>query len=236
MASGIAHELSQPLQYVVLALGRLQRFEKQRQTKESHGAKSAELLTESLRQTDRAATILSQMLRLSRDDKTETTLNPIELPALIEQSLILIRHTLETENIKLGKTFADDLPKIEGNANQLEQVLMNLLRNAIQALEGQTHPREILINIQPARALPDSPEVLRLSPWVEIEISDTGTGIPQENLDRLTEPFFTTKPPGEGTGLGLAVCQQIIESHGGTIHFSNREEGGARITVQFPGI
>ena len=233
MASGIAHELSQPLQYIVLALGRLER---QQQAEQWDGTKVTELLTESLKQTSRAATILDQMLRLSRDDKIQIELHPIDVPPLLEQSLVLIHHHLKTDKIKLEKTFSEDLPKIMGNAHQLEQVFINLLRNAIQALEGQEPPLQIMVNVQLARGLPNSPKVLRFGSWVEIEIADTGTGIPKENLARLGEPFFTTKPPGKGTGLGLAVSLEIIEAHGGIISFSNREEGGTRVILQFPGL
>ena len=233
MASGIAHELSQPLQYIVLALGRLERQQKAEQW---DGTKVAGLLTESLKQTSRATTILDQMLRLSRDDKTRIELNPIDVPPLLEQSLILVRHHLKAENIKLETSLSQDLPKIMGNAHQLEQVFINLLRNAIQAIEAQEATRQIFVSVRLAKGLPNSPKVLRFGSWVEIEIADTGTGIPKENLARLGEPFFTTKPPGKGTGLGLAVSLEIIEAHGGIISFSNREEGGTRVILQFPGL
>ena len=111
--------------------------------------------------------------------------------------------------------------KVECNINQLNQVVLNLVKNAAQALEGRADGE---VTIHTARAGDD----------VRILVEDNGPGIPPEYLGRIFDPFFTTNAQGEGTGLGLHICRQIIDEHHGTLTAANREDGGARFTIQFP--
>jgi C4-dicarboxylate-specific signal transduction histidine kinase len=117
--------------------------------------------------------------------------------------------------------FEDNLPSVRGDAQQLEQVLVNLCVNAAHAMEGLPE-RKIWV-----RAKADGE-------FVVLTVEDSGKGIPEENLESIWNPFFTTKEVGKGTGLGLSICQNIIEEHGGTIGASNVPGGGALFTIRLP--
>jgi signal transduction histidine kinase len=122
-------------------------------------------------------------------------------------------------NVHIELDFAEPLPDVLGDANQLQQVFLNLMLNASQAMEG-SGGLTIVTRFQ-------DPEVL-------VTVEDTGIGIAEENLDRIFDPFFTTKPVGQGTGLGLSVTYGIVEQHGGTIEVESRVGMGTRFTIHLP--
>ena len=116
-----------------------------------------------------------------------------------------------------------DIPQIRADRNQLHQVILNLVHNAIQAMPGGG---ELFVQ--------SLIEARQDQTWVGIRVKDTGVGIPEENIDKIFEPFFTTKPSGEGTGLGLSVSYSIISEHGGYIDVVSVEGVGAMFTIWLP--
>jgi two-component system NtrC family sensor kinase len=126
----------------------------------------------------------------------------------------------------LIKNFSPNLPKIWGDANQLEQVFLNLISNARDAMGKVDRKRELTM----------STGLILRNGWNDMEISfkDTGSGIPEENLDKIFEPFFSTKQVGKGTGLGLSICYGIIEAHGGRIEVESKLDEGTTFRVILP--
>jgi CheY-like chemotaxis protein/anti-sigma regulatory factor (Ser/Thr protein kinase) len=127
-------------------------------------------------------------------------------------------------NIEVDCHLAAELPTMWADPHQLQQVVVNLLANAHQAMQTMATPRRLTI----------STAVDATRRRVQLTVADTGPGIPHELQQRIFEPFFTTKPPGLGTGLGLSLCQGIVESHGGTIHVESAPGQGAVFRIELP--
>jgi two-component system, NtrC family, sensor kinase len=141
----------------------------------------------------------------------------------VEETAALVDHQLGMHGIRLEKELARGLPAILGNANQLQQILLNLVLNAQQAMEGTQGKIRIATGVAAdGRA--------------EVRISDTGPGIPKEIQARLFEPFFTTKPAGKGTGLGLSVTYGIVKDHNGEIVVESEPGHGATFVIRFPAV
>jgi two-component system NtrC family sensor kinase len=173
----------------------------------------------------RANTVIKGLLDFSRSE--QLSLVSQDLNAVIEESLLLIKHELTAHQIVLDKQLAPQLPQVELDRNKVKQVFLNIFMNAIQAMgdEGTMSVRTVLAPMVPGAA----------GRRVVMETEDTGSGIPEDKLDRLFEPFFTTKPVGSGTGLGLSVSRKIIELHRGTISIVNRAgTRGVAVTITFP--
>lgn len=170
-------------------------------------------------ETRRCNSIIENLMKFARQDKLE--LKPLVLNDVIEDSLVLVDHQMGISQIQLEKNLPDDLPGVRGDANQLIQVLMNLMINAQQAMDGK--PGVIAITSGSPNA-----------GVVEVRIADTGPGMPEETSKRIFEPFFTTKAAGKGTGLGLAVTYGIIKDHGGNIRVESEPGDGATFIITFP--
>lgn len=167
--------------------------------------------------------------RPSQDQRRPTDLND-----LISQVLTIIRHLLRMNNLTLRLELWDDLPMVSVDPNQIQQVLHNLMRNAIQAMpSGGTLTVGTALTQKPNSGL--APDENR---WVSIVVQDTGIGIPPENLERIFEPFFThhtsSRPEDIGIGLGLSVSYGIIKSHGGSIEVDSTVNQGSRFAVYLP--
>jgi len=148
-------------------------------------------------------------------------MEPIDVNRAITDGLFFLENQALFHNIRISKKLDPSLPKALGNAGQLKQVFMNIIINAAEAMHGNG---ELTIH---TCASADRRTVV-------MEFSDTGEGIPEENLSRIFEPFFTTKEIGKGTGLGLATSYGIIESHGGKIGVRSRLGQGATFTIELP--
>jgi two-component system, NtrC family, sensor kinase len=159
--------------------------------------------------------IVSDLRTFSRMDADN--ISDVDLHASLEMSLNLLRNQYKNR-IEIHKEYGD-IPKIQGYAGKLNQVLMNLLSNAFHAVSGKG---DVWIRTRSHNSA------------VEIEIEDSGVGIPRENLKRIFEPFFTTKPVGQGTGLGLSISYGIIEQHQGKIHVTSVPSKGTTFTVRLP--
>jgi len=212
LAAGVAHEVNTPLtgvsSYTQMLLGMIP------ETDPKHA-----LLQKMQRQTDRATNIVGNLLNFSRtgnsDEFAETDINK-----LLNDTLQLLEPQLRKSNIEIVKDYADDPPAIFASGGKLQQVFTNLVLNARDAMfNGGTITLRTIVETD------DS---------VMIEVSDTGEGIPAENLNKVFDPFFTTKGVGDGTGLGLAVSYGIVQEHAGTIQVESTEGEGTTFRLTFP--
>jgi PAS domain S-box-containing protein len=228
MATGIAHELNQPL--YVIRIGCDYLIKKARTT----GAVPAEdflKVTQELNENvERASGIINHLREFGR--RTDETLDILDINVPLRNSASLLKTQLEAHNIEFILHLTDGLPKIRGNLNRLEQVFINLIINA----------RDAVISRQRAENRPVQPpcqhrvmiESYLQDPKVVVTISDTGPGIPESLRSKVFEPFFTTKKTGQGTGLGLAISYGIVKEHNGSIEIINKPEPGCAIKLSFP--
>ncbi len=186
----------------------------------------------------RANTVISGLLNYSSSKELE--IRPCDLHGVLDQALHLMRHEFMNRQIAVVRTFAQDFPQGQIDAQKIEQVFINLFTNACHAMPtGGTLTVTTEVKALDARdvhweAGDRSGSRLREDERVAvIEVRDTGTGIPPEKLGKVFDPFFTTKPTGLGTGLGLTVARKIIDLHGGRLELANAPGGGAVATVLF---
>jgi signal transduction histidine kinase len=172
----------------------------------------------------KASGLLHQILDLSR--RKPERREPVDIRIILEQSLSLLGHRIAKKQINVERSIEPDLPKLQVDDTQMEQVFTNLGLNAIDAMRpGDT------LRIATSRQYQDTP---RRQQYVEISIEDTGCGIPSETLNHIFEPFYTTKEAGSGTGLGLFISYGIVEKHGGTIDVESELNVGTRFRVCLP--
>lgn len=179
---------------------------------------------------DRAGQIIhaaQRAQRLVRELLTMTkprppTFEAVDLNALVKQTMDLERAQCSVAGIKLVADFEADLPRVTADPHRLGQVLMNLLGNARQAMEAAETGRSLTVRTR------------RHGELVEIHVADDGPGIPAEFKTKIFDWFFTTKPPGEGTGLGLAVSREILQAHGGNLRLEDTPGGGATFVLEMP--
>jgi signal transduction histidine kinase len=216
LAASIAHEINNPLEAIKNALYLLT-------NKIAADDPNAKFLQIATKETDRVSRILRQMLGFYRAPKME----PTDINRLIEESEALIEKHLKQNRVKIDNDLDAQLPPVIASADQLKQVLLNLMLNGQQAMpEGGT----IFVSTRVSHGA--DPEFL-MSDSVHIQIRDTGKGIAEENLPHIFEPFFSTKDE-KGTGLGLWVSQGIVQAHGGSIKLRSREGGGTVFSVALP--
>lgn len=212
LAAGVAHEINNPMSGIMLYANLIRE-----ELGEDH-ALSADLET-IIHEAERCKVIVADLLEFSHQTKYE--MEPTDLNEVIRKTLGILSNQPLYHNIEFKLNLDEQLLPILGNSIRLNQVMMNLLMNAAQAMKGSGR-----INITSrARAGNDINEIL---------ISDTGPGIEEELLDKIFEPFFTTKTTGEGTGLGLSVSFAIIKEHQGTVKVSSGPGKGALFTLRFP--
>ncbi len=209
LAGGVAHEINNPLGGI-LAFAQLMSGE----NRSPDDLEKLKLIQDA---ANRAKRIVDTLLRFSRRPREEER-GPVDLPQVADDALFLLQSTFKDG--KAGLVRAYEPAVALGNANQLQQILVNLVVNGVQAMEGRG---KVTVATGPA-----GPGRVRLS------VADTGPGIKPEIAKRIFEPFFTTKPEGEGTGLGLSICYQIAEEHGGTIRVESQDGAGATFIVELP--
>jgi signal transduction histidine kinase/HD-like signal output (HDOD) protein/CheY-like chemotaxis protein len=212
MAAGAAHEINNPLAVISgkaqLLLGSAQRPEDQR---------ALEVIIE---HSQRASGILRDLLQFARPNPPQ--LMPSRLSYLLQGTVDRVRKRLEDEGIQLVEDYAQDLPMVQIDRVQMEQVFQNILKNAEQAMARQGD--KLTIRVRPNQ---DRTAVI-------IQFIDTGQGIPADVMDKVFEPFFTTHSGNEGTGMGLAVCHGIVDAHRGTITLHSQEGSGTTCTLTLP--
>ncbi len=218
LASGVAHQVKNPLMTLSLGVD----YFLSRKPESRNEAQLAQDMKEAVR---RASSVINILLDYSRPRPLQRTSEDIH--SVIENSLTLVRHQLNKQQVTVVREFDMTLPSVLLDRTRIEQVLVNLFLNAVQAMAPGGTLTVRTVSSTPLSGDSDGPT------GVTVEIDDTGHGIMPENADKLFEPFFTTKPPGQGTGLGLTVARKLMEIHGGSIRLSNRKQGGARATLQF---
>lgn len=223
LISGIAHELNNPLQAVVGYADLL--TEETRGTAALGGTTNAASLLSDLKViTDnamRCQKIIENLLLFVRQG--EIIKKPLDVARIAQAAVDLLHYKLKkAANIDVTVDISPLLAKAKGNFQQLQQVLVNLINNATDAMSNQAGPKTIKITAVEKNGL------------VRVEVADSGPGIPEHARERLFEPFFTTKGEGRGTGLGLAVCKQILEEHGGRMGFRTQLGYGTTFFIELP--
>jgi len=212
LAAGVAHEINNPLTGVLFYASLLLERDDLDQ-----GAK--EDLRYIVEDANRCKNIVKSLLVYSRS--TDSKKNIVQINEIVEQSLKLIRDQKKFRNTKIIKYLAEGMMLINADTNKLNQVIINLVINAADAMEGSG---KITLNTYKDK----------LRKKIFLEIKDTGEGIPRENLSKIFDPFFTTKEVGKSTGLGLSIVYGIIEEHGGRISVKKTGAKGTTFVVEFP--
>lgn len=221
LAAGIAHEINNPVngiinyaQLIVDELG----------DENATGQFAREIITES----DRVAGIVADLLSFSRQERQ--THNPEDLQTIVARTVSLVNTILRHDHITLEISIPDDLPLVNCRGQQIQQVLMNLITNARDAL-NERYPGS------------DDAKIIRIfgrslenhgRKWIRITVEDFGTGIPEEVRERLFDPFYTTKDRTHGTGLGMSISHGIVKEHGGRLHFETETGRHTRFYVDLP--
>jgi two-component system, NtrC family, sensor kinase len=210
LAAGVAHEVNTPLAVISTYAQMLAK-------QVAEDTQKSLILEKIAKQTFRASEIVNSLLNFSRTSSTEFT--SISLNKVIQETLSLLEHQLQKSGVMTQAELDPELASIHGNAGKLQQVFLNLFLNARDAMAGGGR--------------------LDVRTWSNgehawVEVADSGHGIASEHLQRIYDPFFTTKAARKGTGLGLSVTYGIIQEHGGSIEVSNRPEGGACFRLELP--
>jgi len=219
LAASVVHEINNPLSGILNYSRLMSKILKKGPLEKDKSEKFKQYLELVETETERCAQIVSNLLAFSR--KSPPAMGPVQIQELLQKCISLSRHKLELQNIALTTSFQPNLPVIQGDANQLQQCIINLIFNAIDAM-------------------PEGGDLQIKSPHhadkthVAIVISDTGAGIPENNLPHIFEPFFTTKQEGYGVGLGLSTVYGIIEHHNGRIDVESRPGKGTTFIITLP--
>jgi len=217
LSAGISHELNQPLTGIKgFAQAALLDLENDNPLRED--------LRRIVEQADRMDKIIKNIHFFAR--KSEFKMEEIDINQPIEDTLMLLTEQLRVRNIRLNKLLALDLPKIKGDTNQLQQVFLNLITNARDAVDSLKNPNGGEITVRTLLS-EDRKNI-------EIIFQDTGCGIPKENLGNIFNPFFTTKSPEGGIGLGLSIVYRIIENHKGRIEVESEVKKGTLFKITLP--
>jgi PAS domain S-box-containing protein len=220
LLAGIAHEVNNPLSYTLLGIEQGLATLEQLGAPAGDTAKLREALESAHHGATRVAAIVGQIRASSRSDTEER--GPIQLRGVLEAALRVAQNEIH-HRARLVTELAD-VPPLLGSAQRLEQVFLNLLVNAVQALPDGRADNEIRVTLDQAA----SGEAI-------VQVADNGPGIPEDVRSRIFDPFFTTKPVGIGLGLGLSICHGIVSAHGGTISVESAPGRGTTFRVALPG-
>ena len=232
MASGIAHEINNPTMFIS---ANLRAFEKNwpsikdslEYARQKIGDDEADFVLDDMPKVsagikkgiERTKKIVDSLRTYAR--KEPGVHKPVNVEECIDQSLEICHNRIKY-NVTIERPQPNPSLQANGDAQQIEQIIVNLLVNATDAIEE--HKGEGVIEITTEKGA-DS---------IRIKLADDGPGIPEDKIDDLFKPFYTTKEVGKGTGLGLAICQNIAEDHGGSLTVKNRPQGGAEFTLELP--
>ncbi len=211
LISGVAHELNNPLT-AILGYSQLLRSEDNVQPR------GLDYLEKLYKQAQRTHHVVQNLLSFARQHKPQRA--SVQLNQILEETLVLREYDLKLNNIVVHRAFDSNLPATSGDFHQLEQVFLNILNNAVDAIHEKGGPGEIWIRTEIADAR------------LRVEITDSGPGV--SHAHRIFDPFYTTKPVGKGTGLGLSICYGIVKEHGGEIQVRNSPPRGATFIITLP--
>lgn len=214
LLAGISHELNNPLSVLVVQAAAME--------ESATDERSARRASRIARAADRCARIVKSFLAMARQEPAEMA--ALDLNAIIEDALEVTAYSLRTSGIEVTLRLAKNLPAVRGDADQLRQVLTNLLVNAHHALQDIDGPRRLLITSR----------YRKQDGKVVVKVKDNGPGVPAEIRSRIFEPLFTTKEVGVGTGMGLSLCHRIMEGHGGGIVLERGHDNGAVFVLKLP--
>jgi signal transduction histidine kinase len=217
LAAQITHEIRNPLSSLSLNAEMLQ---EQIEAGSVDQTEARALVGAMAREVDRLTEVTEQYLRFARMPKP--TLETVELGDAVDELVTFMGPELSKAGVEIRRAYADEAPRVRADAGQLRQVLLNLLRNAVEALDGLSGERRTIT--VGTRCLADQE--------VEVFVRDRGPGAPQETVDRMFDPFYTTKR--SGTGLGLAISRTIARSHHGTLAHRPNPDGGAEFYLRLP--
>ena len=239
LVSGIAHEINNPNNFIRLNVQNLKAFWLDMrpildQTGATEGSFSLhgvpietargmvdDLLSGIEEGSKRIEKLLKNLRDFARGDDGELT-EEVDVNAAADSAVLMTRNLIQKSTDSFSIRQAAGLPIVRGNQHQIEQVVINLVTNACQALPSRDGKVAITTSLD--------------GDWILIEVADDGIGIPSENIARVTDPFFTTKRANGGSGLGLAVTSRIVSNHGGTINFSSKVGAGTRVSIRLPAV
>jgi len=211
ISSGIAHEINNPIAGVKNCLRRIEKNPQNIQ----QNKKYIKMMNDAV---EKIANVVQSLLNFSRKENLKMV--PVNLAHIIDRSLLLLAYRLEKSRVVITQDFQPGLPNINASPNHIEQVILNLLINAIDSIEEKNDTNRRI-----------DFKVTTEEQFIKIEISDNGVGIKEDNIKNIFDPFFTTKPEGQGTGLGLAVITNIINSHNGKIEVKSKLGEGTTFIV-----
>lgn len=224
LAAGVAHEVKNPLAIIQMGTEYLS----------SRLAKADPTIIQTLSDMQeavkRADTIVRELVDYSASRKLD--LQSEDVNQIVDESLVLIRHELVKTHTYIIRDFGPHLPRCMLDRRRIQQVMINLFMNSLHAMKDNG---ELFIRTYVEEVIPSGVDLHRSAnqrePRVIIEIRDTGTGIPEHMISKVFDPFFTVKPAGEGSGLGLSIAQRIVDLHGGKIEIRNRKAKGVCVTI-----
>ncbi len=210
LIAGVAHELNNPLTAI---LGYAQLLES-----EGLNEKATDFVNKLFKQAQRTHRVVQNLLSFARQRKPQKEL--VDICKVLDETLVLRDYDLKVNDVQLIRETESSVPLVTADPHQLEQVFLNIINNAVDAMLDAGHGGTLVIR------------VFAREETVHIEFQDSGPGIKEPN--RIFDPFYTTKSIGKGTGLGLSICYGIVKEHAGDISAANREEGGALVKIQLP--
>lgn len=220
MAAGVAHEINNPLMLIRESAGWIRDLLEEEDKKALHNYAELQETAEKIEHhVDRAKGVTHRMLGFGR--RMDPSRHEVFINTLADQTIAFLESEAAHRNIRIVREYDSQVPTILSDPAQLQQVLLNIIDNAIDAVE-----KDGLVTVS-TKALPEG--------GCSVSIRDSGPGIPADKLKRIFDPFFTTKKVGEGTGLGLAICFSILEKLGGSLSVDSSEGQGATFTVTLPG-
>ncbi|MDP3181875.1 MAG: ATP-binding protein [Desulfobaccales bacterium] len=219
LSAGIAHEINNPLAIIRQEAEWLQHILKNKEVLDARGVEELKSgLHQIIQEVDRCKDITHRLLDFAR--KRKPVIQAVELNKIIEDMALLVEREAKHNNIKIIRQYDANLPLIYSDGPLLRQVVLNLLNNAVHAIQKDG---DVTITT-----------CLSEDNTIDLIVSDTGCGIPKEHLDKIFDPFFTTKPEGKGTGLGLSICLGIIQRLGGRISVDSAVGQGTTFTIKLP--
>jgi two-component system NtrC family sensor kinase len=219
LAAGIAHEINNPVAIMVQEAGWIDDLLGEGEPCSEENLEEITRAVGQIRtQGDRCKEITYKLLSFAR--KTDPTIREVELNKVVDEVIGLTSQKTRYANVRIETELSSDLPTIQASPSELQQVLLNLVNNSIDAIERPGGTVTVATRTD--------------NDGVVLEVRDTGKGIPEANLGRIFDPFFTTKPVGQGTGLGLPICYGIVEKMGGRISVESEIEKGTTFTVFIP--
>lgn len=219
LASGIAHEINNPVAIMVEEAGWIEDLLEEEEFREGENLDEFKRALEQIRtQGRRCKEITHKLLSFAR--KTDSRIQDVQLNDLVEELIALSAQRAKFANVEINVNLQENLPTLHVSQTELQQILLNLINNALDAMEKTGGNLAISTHLKEGHII--------------VEVADTGPGIPEANIARIFDPFFTTKPVGKGTGLGLSICYGIIKKMGGEIVVRSKVNSGATFSVKIP--